>query len=154
LIWFQIFLTCGSAIKMSGASGSSSVNESDRAVNDDFRVSPPLQPLNEEVEPATPSGTSASSHAVGSSLSFCNSWLVKAVTSAVEAYSTELRVSPIRTKAITSCAISILGELIGNRLKPARPDGTKGKYQATKHFYFIPIFICIFIFVKLCFRAY
>ena len=55
-------------------------------------------------------------------------WLTELVTNAVEAYSRELKGSPIRTKAITSCVISMLGELIGTALKPRKADGTRGKF--------------------------
>lgn len=54
-------------------------------------------------------------------------WLTELVTNAVDAYSKELKVAPIRTKAITSCVISMLGELIGTALKPRKADGTRGK---------------------------
>jgi hypothetical protein len=53
-------------------------------------------------------------------------WLADVVGGAVDAYSRELKESPIRTKAITSCAIAMLGELIGTQLKPRKADGTRG----------------------------
>ena len=54
-------------------------------------------------------------------------WLTELVSGAVEAYAKELKDSPIRTKALTSCVISMLGELIGTALKPRKPDGSRGK---------------------------
>ena len=53
-------------------------------------------------------------------------WLHDLVSNAVEAYTAELRDAPLRTKAITSCAIAMLGELIGTQLKPRKPDGSRG----------------------------
>ncbi len=53
-------------------------------------------------------------------------WLTDLVSSAVEIYARELKESPIRTKAITSCAIAMLGELIGTQLKPRKADGSRG----------------------------
>lgn len=59
----------------------------------------------------------------------CDQWLSTFVTNAVDAYCKELKESPIRTKAITSCAISMLGELIGTALKPRKPDGSRGSFS-------------------------
>ncbi len=53
-------------------------------------------------------------------------WLTELVTGAVDAYSRELKQSPLRTKALTSCVISMLGELIGTALKPRKRDGSRG----------------------------
>jgi len=87
----------------------------------------PLEAKVERGEDASPLDTNSTvqsppvSRAVTS-----NNWLTQLVKDAVDAYSNELKVSPIRTKAITSCVISMLGELIGTALKPRKADGTRG----------------------------
>ena len=90
-----------------------------------------VSPLEEKVErgeDVTPldTNTTAQSPPVSRAVS-SNNWLTQLVKDAVAAYSNELKVSPIRTKAITSCVISMLGELIGTALKPRKADGTRGK---------------------------
>lgn len=77
-------------------------------------------------ESPIPCGTSSNGAVARMRPLWCNHGLADFVSSAVEAYSKELKDSPIRTKAITSCAISMLGELIGTYLKPRRPDGSRG----------------------------
>lgn len=73
--------------------------------------------------PSIPSGSVVRAPAS----SGCLSWLTDIVTAAVDAYSKELKESPLRTKAITSCAIAMLGELIGTQMKPRRRDGSRGQ---------------------------
>lgn len=75
-----------------------------------------------KIEDVSPPGVTLSSPAVGA-----KNWLTELVSGAVEAYAKELKDSPIRTKALTSCVISMLGELIGTALKPRKPDGTRGE---------------------------
>ena len=93
-------------------------------------------PTKDDVEPVVPGGAAAAvateprrGETRGTSVQPTNSglsWLTRLVTSAVDAYSAELRESPIRTKAITSCAIAMLAEVIGTQLKPRRADGSRG----------------------------
>eukprot|EP00600_Ochromonadales_sp_CCMP1393_P006560 CAMPEP_0174955268 /NCGR_PEP_ID=MMETSP0004_2-20121128/889_1 /TAXON_ID=420556 /ORGANISM="Ochromonas sp., Strain CCMP1393" /LENGTH=315 /DNA_ID=CAMNT_0016203181 /DNA_START=288 /DNA_END=1232 /DNA_ORIENTATION=+ len=58
--------------------------------------------------------------------------ITTSVASVASAYNAELQAAPLRTKAITSCVISVLGELIGHRLKPRRPDGSKEPLSAQR----------------------
>ena len=52
--------------------------------------------------------------------------LVNTITSVINTYCDSLQTSPLYTKALTSCVIAILGELIGSYLKPPTKDGKRG----------------------------
>lgn len=83
--------------------------------------------INEDVSSPGPSTSTPAAEPISRAVTTSKNWLTELVTGAVEAYSKELKDSPIRTKALTSCAISMLGELIGTALKPRKPDGTRGE---------------------------
>jgi hypothetical protein len=55
-------------------------------------------------------------------------WLRRGVGGAAEVYNRNMRLSPLRTKALTSCAVALLGEVVGAainaRVVAARSGGS------------------------------